>query len=69
MFELRSSLSGEKCLFYVKRHRYPGETGQWVEVCHYTDKESAYFVKANREMGLEVEIDEHGMYRALVLKH
>lgn len=68
MFELHTNTKGEKVLVYVNRFRRSGERGIWVEVCHSNDKEAVYFVNTNRQLGVEVEIDEHGMYRAHVLK-
>lgn len=68
MFDLCQNAKGENVLIYVKRYRYPGERGMWVEICHENDKEVRYFVDVNRKMGLQVEKDEKGFYRALVLK-
>lgn len=67
MFELRI-VDGQKILVYVNRFPRSGERGMWVEVCHSNDKEAQYFVNTNRQLGAEVELDEHGMYRAHVLK-
>lgn len=68
MFELRTNAKGEKYLKYVKRPRLPFERGVWIEVAHESDKECSFFVDINRRMGMQVEIDERGTYRALVLK-
>lgn len=68
MFELQKDNKGEDVLVYVKRYRYPFERGLWIEVCHETHKEAQKFVTANRQMGIQVEKDQQGFYRALVLK-
>lgn len=68
MFELRFDSNGNKVLVYVKRDRYPGERGMWVDVGHEDDKEIKFIVEFNRKNGLQVERDERGFYRALVLK-
>ena len=67
MFELRTNSKGEKVLVYVRRPRMPFERGVWVEIAHENDKESKFFVNLNRGNGLQVEMDEKGFYRALVL--
>ena len=67
MFEIRVSAKGERKLFFVERRRN-GERGIWVQICHSEDKQASYYVALNKEFGLQVEIDEHGFYRTLVLK-
>jgi hypothetical protein len=68
MFELHHNLKGEKVLVYVRRDRYPGERGHWVDIGHEGDKNIKMYVDFNRNNGLQVEKDEKGFYRALVLK-
>lgn len=68
MFDLHFNSSGEKVLVYAKRDRLPGERGLWVEIGNEKDKNIEFYVNANRNLGLEVEKDEKGTYRALVLK-
>lgn len=68
MFELRINSKGERVLTYVRRPRYPFERGMWVDIAHENDKEARYYVDLNKRMGLQVEKDEKGFYRALVLK-
>lgn len=67
MFELRN-VNGKKGLVFVKRDRYPGERGLWVEIGHEDEKNINSYVEFNRKNGLQVEKDERGFYRALVLK-
>lgn len=68
MFDLHFNSTGEKVLVYVRRDRRPGERGLWVEIGHENEKNINFFVKANKNLGLQVEKDEKGFYRALVLK-
>jgi hypothetical protein len=68
MFELHENLKGEKVLVYVDRPRHSGERGMWVEIGHENEREIKYVVDFNRKNGLQVEKDERGFYRALVLK-
>jgi hypothetical protein len=68
MFDLHQNLKGETILVYVKRDRYPGERGHWVDIGHEKDKNISFFIDWNRRNGLQVEKDEKGYYRALVLK-
>jgi hypothetical protein len=68
MFDLHFNSSGERVLVYVKRDRLPGERGLWVEIGREQDKNIEFYINANRNLGLEVEKDEKGTYRALVLK-
>jgi hypothetical protein len=68
MFDIHHNLKGEKVLVYTKRDRRPGERGMWVEIGHENDKNIAFYVKLNRNIGLEVEKDDKGFFRALVLK-
>lgn len=68
MFDLRLNAKGETYLKFVKRPRMPFERGFWVEIAHESSKEAGYYVDVNRRMGLQVEIDERGTYRALILK-
>jgi hypothetical protein len=67
MFEIRENTKGERILFYVDRPRRSSERGMWIEVCRETDKQCDFFVSINRELGVQVEIDQYGTYRALVL--
>lgn len=67
MFDLQKNSKGENVLIYVKRYRHPFERGMWVEICHESDKEANFFVKMNRSSGMQVEKDEKGFWRALVL--
>jgi len=68
MFDLKKNSKGEKVLVYVKRHRNPFERGLWAEICHESHVNAERFVELNRKMGLQVEKDENGFYRSLVLK-
>lgn len=68
MFELETGPKGETVLVYVRRDRFPGERGHWIEIGHETDKEITSLVSFNRVNGMRVEKDEKGYYRALVLK-
>jgi hypothetical protein len=68
MFDLHFKANGEKLLKYTDRNRYSGERGMWVEICHENDKECKFLLDFNRKFGLQVERDEKGFYRALVLK-
>jgi len=68
MFDLQYNLKGERVLVYTKRDRYPGERGMWVEIGHEKEKNINFFVDFNRRQGLQVEKDDKGFYRALVLK-
>lgn len=68
MFELRVNAKGEKVLRYTERPQMSSEKGMWVEVCHEREKEATFYVETNRAQGLQVEKDERGMWRALVLK-
>lgn len=67
MFDLHHNISGDRVLVYNRRYRVPGE-GMWIEVCHENDKEADIYVQTNRNIGLEVEKDEDGYWRALVCK-
>lgn len=67
MFDLHVNSKGEKVLKYVKRYRRPFERGLWVEIGHEKDKEITHLVKTNEQLGLQVEKDDKGFYRALVL--
>lgn len=67
MFELRENAAGNKRLFYTDRYRKPGERGTWVEVCPRDHEQAEYYVEVNRQLGLQVELDQYGKYRALVL--
>lgn len=68
MFELHQNLKGENVLIYIKRDRRPGERGLWVEIGHENEKNINFYVDFNRQQGLQVEKDDKGFYRALVLK-
>lgn len=68
MFELQLNGKGQKVVTYVDRDRYPGERGHWVEIGHENDKQINSLVEFNRHNGLQVEKDQKGFYRALVLK-
>lgn len=68
MFELTTNAKGEKVLVYVRRPRMPFERGMWVEIAHENDKEARFLVSLNRQHGLQIERDEKGFFRALVLK-
>jgi hypothetical protein len=68
MFDLQYSLKGERVLVYTKRDRRPGERGVWVEIGHEKEKNIRFFVEWNERNGLQVEKDDKGFYRALVLK-
>lgn len=65
MFELKTDKNGDKTLFYTEK--YQVGRGKWVPVAHSNDKQCQWYVNINRELGLQVEIDEHGQYRAWVL--
>lgn len=67
MFELRINTRGDKVLFFVEGSRNIVR-GKWVQICHREDRQAEYYVSLNKEFGLQVEIDENGFYRALVLK-
>lgn len=68
MFDLHFSSDGNKYLKWVERDRYPGERGLWIEICRDTDRERDFLVETNRKVsGLQVEIDDRGIWRALVL--
>jgi len=68
MFDIKINSKNEKVLVYSGRPRFPFERGMWVDVAHENDKEAKHFVDLNRQMGLQVEKDEKGFYRALILK-
>ena len=68
MFDLYTTATGKNILVYKKRSRYEGERGHWIEIGHESFKNINFFVEYNRANGLQVEKDEHGTYRALVLK-
>lgn len=68
MFELHQNLNGENVLVYTTNYRNTFERGLWVEICHENDREAKYFVKVNRSVGLQVEKDKKGFFRALVLR-
>lgn len=68
MFDLKQKSSGEKILVYVERYRKPFERGLWAEIGHENEKDIERCIEINRQMGLTVEKDENGYYRALVLK-
>jgi hypothetical protein len=68
MFEIQYSVKGNKVLVWVDRSRVAGESGTWVEIGHEEHKDIEYHVEMNRSLGYEVEIDEKGYYRALVLR-
>lgn len=68
MFDLEYNLKGDKVLVYTKRDRRPGERGMWVEIGHEEDKNVKFYVDFNRSNGLQVEKDDKGFFRALVLK-
>ena len=65
MFELRLDKDGDRMLFYVDAHHVG--RGRWVPVAHTNDEGCMECVAINREMGVQVEVDEHRMYRAWVL--
>jgi len=74
MFELAEH-NGKTYLKYVDRKKLLEEQpqrkfdrGLWVEIGHYRDKDIQFYIDANRALGLRVEVDENGTYRALVLK-
>lgn len=67
MFDIQINGKGQKVLVYTKRYRLPGERGMWVEIGHERDKEANFLVEFNRRNGMQVEKDEKGFYRALVL--
>lgn len=68
MFDLVESTTGERVLVYTKRPRRSGERGLWVEICHEELEHADFYVRTNKEFGLQVELDDYGFYRALVLK-
>lgn len=68
MFDLKKNAKGETVLVYADRYRYPFERGLWVEICHESEKEASKLVDFNKGMGVQVEKDEKGFFRALVLK-
>ncbi len=67
MFDLYFNANGDKFLKYTKRWREPFERGLWVEIGHESDKEISRYIEANRLNGLQVEKDDKGFYRVLVL--
>lgn len=68
MFELHSKTNGDKVLKWVKRPRLPGERGLWIEIAHESDKGANSLVELNRKAGMQIEKDDKGFYRALILK-
>lgn len=69
MFDLHFSSDGTKVLRWVERSRHPNERGMWVDICRDTDKGRDLLLRINREVGgLQVELDDRGTWRALVLK-
>jgi hypothetical protein len=68
MFDLQFNLKGDSVLTYTERYRSAFERGIWMEIGHENDKEIKYFIEVNRQAGLQVERDQKGYYRALVLK-
>lgn len=69
MFDLILNSKGEKVLKYTKRFRRPFERGLWIEIGHEKDKEINHLVSVNRAFGLQVEKDDKGFFRALVLSN
>ena len=67
MFDLHVNEKGEKVLKYIKRYRRPFERGLWIEIGHEKDKDVTRAIEVNRQAGLQVEKDDKGFYRALVL--
>ncbi|MCX9024661.1 MAG: hypothetical protein OIN85_01030 [Candidatus Methanoperedens sp.] len=74
MFELRYGSDGRKVLVFVRRdelseeeQKIPRPRGMWVEIGHEREKEINYFIEFNRSQGLQVERDERGFWRALIL--
>jgi hypothetical protein len=65
VFELKTDKKGDKTLFYTEK--YQVGRGKWVPITHTNDRDYKWYVSINREMGYQVEIDEHSMYRAWVL--
>ena len=68
MFELVFTADGQRYLKWFHRQRRPGERGEWVEIGRKHQHRMEEIVRINRAQGLEVEIDDRGIYRALVLK-
>lgn len=66
MFELKLNSKNQKILVFT--HRPRTQRGIWVEIGLKLDPEMQHLVDLNREMGIEVELDETGKYRALVLR-
>lgn len=60
--------NGELRLKRSRRHREPGERGIWIAIAEKGEIGSGRIIRLNRENGIDVLEDEHGMYRALVLK-
>ena len=69
MFDLHFSSDGTRVLKWSNRARYPGERGLWADICRDDDKERDFLIRVNREIGkLQVEKDDRGFWRVLVLK-
>ena len=67
MFELFIDEKGRRYLKWVARNRRPGERGIWVEIGGMRDRGIKEIIAVNRSARHQVEVDEHGAYRALVL--
>lgn len=68
MFDLHFSADGKRVLKWSDRNRYPGERGLWIDICRDDDKERDVLLRINRQGGLQCEIDDRNIWRALVLK-
>lgn len=52
----------------VRRYRKPFERGIWVEIAPKDHVDAQRLVRLNQQIGLEVLIDENGVYRACVCR-
>jgi len=68
MHEIRIDKFGKPYLVWTNRKREPGERGVWVEIGHKNYYNIEEIVQANKQLGLDVLIDEEGFYRAFILK-
>ena len=68
MYVLKNFKKRGKVLVWEDRGRTEGEKGIWVEVGHEDHSDVELHVEVNRANGLQVEKDEKGWYRALVLR-
>lgn len=68
MYELYQKKNSNPVLVWTQRVRMPFERGFWVEVGHEREKDIERIVAINKNEGIQVEKDEKGFFRALILK-